>query len=168
MSSGITPSSFPRSGASKKPRAIHHPVQTKLGAVRKDLRMQAGNQRNATLAIEERPEYRDFTTVGGGSMAEAMLVIKSDEDGVNTVNHAVQKAGGSAGLVTQPRHLGGDVADWIGVLTVTIPTLPPLLLAIEQLLSRKRIKELEIDGNKVDNLTLDEVERLLRQHLQEK
>lgn len=98
-------------------------------------------------------------------MAEVMVIIGTDESGAQTIDQVVQGSGGSAGIVTHPKHLGGEVADWIVAVTVFTQALPPLLLAIKELLGQNRIRELEIDGIKVRNPTLDIVKQLLKERL---
>lgn len=99
-------------------------------------------------------------------MAEVMVVIGTDENGARSIDQLVQGAGGSAGIVTHPKHLGGDVADWIVAVTVFTQALPPLLLAIKELLDRNKIKEITIDGVKISDPTLDIVKQLLKERLE--
>ena len=100
-------------------------------------------------------------------MAEAMLIVRTDESGANIIDQVVQEAGGSAGIVTKPKHLDGDVSAWIVAVTAFTQALPPLLIAIKELLDHNRVTGVEIDGVKVDHPTPELVERMLRKHLGE-
>lgn len=100
-------------------------------------------------------------------MAEAMLIVRTDEGGANAIDQVVQGSGGSAGIVTEPKHLDGDVSTWIVAVTAFTQALPPLLLAIKELLDHDRVTGVEIDGVKVDHPTPEVVEQLLRKHLGE-
>lgn len=98
-------------------------------------------------------------------MAEATLVLRTDKSGAETIDRIVQDHGGSAGIVTQPKHLGGDVVTWIVAVTAFTQALPPLLAAIKNLMAHNRVKEIEIGGVKVTDPTPEVVERLLKEHL---
>ena len=98
-------------------------------------------------------------------MAEATLILRTDKSGAETIDRIVQDNGGSAGIVTEPKHLGGDVATWIVAVTAFTQALPPLLAAIKDLVTHDRVKEMEIDGVKVTDPTPEVVERLLKEHL---
>jgi len=98
-------------------------------------------------------------------MAEAMLIVRTDEGGAQAIDRIVQDSGGSAGIVTQPKHLGGDVATWIVAVTAFTQALPPLLVAIKDLMAHDRVSGIEIDGVKVSNPTPEIVERLLKERV---
>jgi hypothetical protein len=103
--------------------------------------------------------------MGGDTLAEVIVIIGTDESGAQAIDQVVQGSGGPVGIVTHPKHLSGDVADWIVAVTVFTQALPPLLLAIKELLGQERLKELEIDGIKIRNPTPEIVERLLKERL---
>jgi hypothetical protein len=99
-------------------------------------------------------------------MAEATLILQTtDKSGAEAIDRIIQDNGGSAGIVTQPKNLSGEVATWIVAVTAFTQALPPLLAAIKDLMARDRVKELDIAGVKVTNPTPEVVERLLKEHL---
>ena len=100
-------------------------------------------------------------------MAEAMLIVKTDQSGAEIIDRVVQDSGGSAGIVTQPKHLGGDVAVWVVAVTAMTQALPPLINAIKDLMAQDRVRGIKIDKIEVSNPTPEIVERLLSEHLEE-
>jgi hypothetical protein len=71
-------------------------------------------------------------------MAEATLIVRTDKSGAETIDRIIQDNGGSAGIVTEPKHLGGDVATWVVAVTASTQALPPLLAAIKNLVTHDR------------------------------
>src|SRR5215213_6840745 len=81
---------------------------------------------------------------GSGGMAEKTLIIRTDESGAQSIDRIVQDFGGSAGIVTQPKHLSGDVVTWMVAVTAFTQALPPLLTAIKDLVAQRRVSGLRI------------------------
>ena len=99
-------------------------------------------------------------------MAETTLILRTtDKSGAETIDRIVQDNGGPAGIVTQPKHLGGEVATYIVAVTAFTQALPPLLAAIKNLVTHNRVTELQIGDIKVTDPTPEVVERLLKEHL---
>jgi hypothetical protein len=98
-------------------------------------------------------------------MTEATLILRTDKSGAETIDRIIQDNGGSAGIVTQPKHLGGDVTTFIVAVTAFTQALPPLLAAIKNLVTQDRVREIDIDGVKVTDPTPEIVEQLLKEHL---
>lgn len=98
-------------------------------------------------------------------MAEATLIVLTDESGAKMIDRIVQDNGGSAGIVTEEKHLGGEVATYIVAVTAFTQALPPLLAAIKDLLTHKRVTEIQVGDTKITDPTPEVVEQVLKERL---
>jgi hypothetical protein len=98
-------------------------------------------------------------------MKEVTLIVRTDEGGARTIDRIVQEHGGSPGIVTQPNNLDGDVTAWIVAISAVVQAFPPLLTAIKDLVSRDKVKSIQVGDIKLDNPTPEIVERTLKEQL---
>lgn len=88
------------------------------------------------------------------------IVINTTKEAAEAIRNEIDTQSGSQSHMTERKNLGGDVATWIVIATLSVQALPHILEFLKDYIPGKRVKYAKVGDIEFENPTAADLERI--------